>query len=268
MALTLNAEQKSIYNIFMGKCQYLIPPYQRPYSWQLQHCKKLFEDLKREFYNEKKEGYFLGNIVLAWSVESRDVFEVIDGQQRLTTLLLLLKVLLAFDSENSNIKNAIWIVDERSKKIKDERLRFSDYVMNSHFYKEVLELNLDSDVCNKEIDEQNLFMQNLCYFYTEIEEMSQYEKIENFVDFLLYDVSLLPIETGDGTAKEAREKALTIFETINNRGLNLSNSDIFKARLYEMALNELEEENFISLWNKFEKSVNEINYSIDNVFYI
>jgi uncharacterized protein with ParB-like and HNH nuclease domain len=268
MALTLTAEQKSIYDIFSGKTQYYIPPYQRPYSWQLQHCRELFEDLKREFYNEEKEGYFLGNIVLAWSAENRNRFEVIDGQQRLTTLLLLLKVLLAFDSKNSDIKNAIWIIDSRTKEIKDERLKFSDYLVESDFYREVLKLELNSEICNKEIDKENLFIENICYFYTEIKEMNQYEKIDRFVDFLLYDIYLLPIETGDSTSIKARNKALKVFETINNRGLNLSNADIFKARLYEEALNRLEEDRFIVLWNKFERNINETKYSIDDVFYI
>ena len=268
MALTLNAEQKSIYDIFSGKTHYYIPPYQRPYSWQIQHCRELFEDLKREFYNEEKEGYFLGNIVLAWSAEEKNRFEVIDGQQRLTTLLLLLKVILSFDSENSDIKNAIWLIDNRTKEIIGERLQFSDYVEKGSLYQEVLDLDLSSELCEEEIDEKNLFMQNICYFYKEIKALNEYEKIEKFVDFLLYDVSLLPIETGDSTSGKAREKALKIFETINNRGLNLSNADIFKARLYEEALNELEEDKFIELWNQFERNVNETKYSIDDVFYI
>ena len=268
MALTLNAEQKSIYDIFSGKTHYYIPPYQRPYSWQIQHCRELFEDLKREFYNEEKEGYFLGNIVLAWSAEERTRYEVIDGQQRLTTLLLLLKVILAFDSENSDIKNAIWLIDNRTKEIIGERLQFSDYVEKGSLYQEVLDLDLNSELCEEDIDEKNLFMQNICYFYKEIKALSEYEKVERFVDFLLYDVSILPIETGDSTVGKAREKALKIFETINNRGLNLSNADIFKARLYEEAINELEEEKFIELWNRFERNVNETKYSIDDVFYI
>ncbi len=268
MALTLKAEQKSIYDIFSGKTQYYIPPYQRPYSWQIQHCRELFEDLKREFYNKEKEGYFLGNIVLAWNMEERNRFEVIDGQQRLTTLLLLLQVLLVFDSQNSDIKNAIWIEDVRDSKIKDTRLQFSDYLEEYNQYKEILEFDLNNENCDKEIDEKNLFIQNICYFYSEIKELNEYEKIDRFVDFLLYDIYLLPIETGDSTSIKARNKALRIFETINNRGLNLSNADIFKARLYEEAINMLEEDKFIELWNKFERNVNETKYSIDDVFYI
>ncbi len=291
MALTLNAEQKSIYDIFSGKTHYYIPPYQRPYSWQIQHCRELFEDLKREFYNEEKEGYFLGNIVLAWSAEERNRFEVIDGQQRLITLLLLLKVLLVFDNKNSDIENAIWIIDSRTNEIKDTRLKFSDYLEEYNSYREILKLNLSDDICvekiekeiendydlekllninveDKEIKEKNLFRQNICFFYEEIKKLSQYEKIDRFVDFLLYDIYILPIETGGSTSKNAREKALKVFETINNRGLSLSNADILKARLYEESINRLEEDNFIVLWSEFENSVNKIEYSIDNIFSI
>ena len=64
MALSLTAEQKSIFDIFSGKNQYIIPPYQRSYSWTETQCMELFEDLKRAYEENQKEGYFLGNIVI------------------------------------------------------------------------------------------------------------------------------------------------------------------------------------------------------------
>ena len=64
MSLTLNAEQKNISKIFEDKTKYIIPAYQRPYSWVINECKELFEDLKREGTSIKdtirlveKEGY-------------------------------------------------------------------------------------------------------------------------------------------------------------------------------------------------------------------
>ena len=91
MALQLNAEQKYILKIFEDRTKYVIPPYQRAYSWTENECEELFEDLKNAYYTNKNEGYFLGNIIL--STTNRDEFEVIDGQQRLTTLIMFLKVL-------------------------------------------------------------------------------------------------------------------------------------------------------------------------------
>ena len=90
MAIQLNAEQKYISKIFGDKTIYKIPPYQRAYSWGKDECEELFDDLVNAFLNNTDEGYFLGNIILSTSV--KDEFEVIDGQQRLTTITMLLKV--------------------------------------------------------------------------------------------------------------------------------------------------------------------------------
>lgn len=65
MALQLNAEQKYILKIFGDRTKYIIPPYQRAYSWTESECDELFEDLKTAFQKNKIEGYFLGNLVLA-----------------------------------------------------------------------------------------------------------------------------------------------------------------------------------------------------------
>ncbi|CAA6818422.1 MAG: DUF262 domain-containing protein [uncultured Sulfurovum sp.] len=268
MALTLNAEQKSIYKIFSGENQYIIPPYQRAYSWTNIECKALFEDIKKAFYDSEQEGYFLGNIVLAKSREERNKLEVIDGQQRLTSLTLLLKVLLSFDKDNKALYDAIWIKDRRTDE-EIQRLETTVFMEKDfNYFKEVLAFNLSSDICNSIKEKDNLFKKNICYFYNELKEFKKHNDILKFSDFLLDSIYILPIETEDEDADKAREKALKIFETINNRGLSLSTSDIFKARLYSMALNELEHKEFIQQWKKLYSYSDKINYSIDEIFKI
>ncbi len=109
MALSLNAEQKSLLKIFKIEEKYIIPAYQRPYSWGYEQCYQLYIDLMNNFkpenelnlneypfddtiVEEKNEQisneYFLGNIIIAKSEEKQEKLEIIDGQQRLTTLLL------------------------------------------------------------------------------------------------------------------------------------------------------------------------------------
>ena len=266
MALTLNAEQKSIYNIFSGENQYVIPPYQRAYSWTNTQCKELFEDIKKAFYETSQEGYFLGNIVLAKSREEKNRLEVIDGQQRLTSLTLLLKVLLSFDKENKALYNAIWIKDRRTD---EEMQRVETNVFmekDFNYFKEVLGFDFSKDICASMSKEDNLFKKNICYFYKELKEFSKNNDVFKFSDFLLDNVYILPIETEDNNADKARKNALQVFETINNRGLNLSISDILKAQLYSMALNELEHEKFIEKWKKLAILCDEINYSINDIF--
>jgi len=241
MALTLNAEQKSIYHIFSGETQYIIPPYQRAYSWTNIQCKALFEDIKQAFYNKSQEGYFLGNMVLAKSRAKENRLEVIDGQQRLTTLILFIKVLSYFDKNNRALYDAIWIKDRRTDK-EIQRLETDIFMeRDSIYFKEVLAFDFSTNICIDIKEEDNLFKKNICYFYNKLKEFQKYNDICMFSDFLLDKIYLLPIETEDIDADKARKKALQIFETINNRGINLSTSDIFKARLYSMALNQLEQ---------------------------
>ena len=72
----------------------MIPAYQRPYAWTVDQTSELFDDLYDFYFNEQDEGYFLGSIVLI-KEEAAPLAEVIDGQQRLTTLTILLATLAA-----------------------------------------------------------------------------------------------------------------------------------------------------------------------------
>jgi len=253
MALTLTAEQKTIDEIFSGNSKYIIPPYQRAYSWDEEQCSELLEDIKNAFETNEDEGYFIGNIVIARSSEEKNSLEIIDGQQRLITLTLFLKVLSELDSTNNALNDAIWIKDRRDRSKKEQRVQtrvFED--KDSLFLKEVLEQNTEN-LCNKKAT--NRFIKNTCLFSKELKKVNN---IEDFSNFILDKVTLLPIESTDTDKDKAREKALKIFETINNRGKPLSNSDIFKANLYSMALNSLKHKEFIERWTK-------LDYECENI---
>jgi len=276
MGLELKAEEKSIFELFTGdKNQYIIPAYQRPYSWKIKQCKDLFNDLERAFEDKNINGYFLGNIVLASSREDKNRLEVIDGQQRLITLTLLIKALLPFDKDNKKLENSIWELDRRTGERKEQRLKtmvFQD--RDSQFLKDALELDLSLDNC-KEIEDNNFkkiedknFEKNICYFYKRVKKLNDDDKLFDFSDFLLDDVSILPIETQGNDKNIARRNALNIFETINNRGMSLSTSDILKAKIFSMALSHNNSDTFIKNWNILYDKCESINYTIDNIFEI
>lgn len=267
MGLELKAEEKSINTLFSGdKNQYIIPPYQRPYSWNEEQCEELLNDLFKAFEDEETHSYFLGNIVIASSLEDKKRLEVIDGQQRLTTLTLLLKALLFFDDKNKKLKNSIWELDDRTDEPKEQRLKtmvFED--RDAKFLQEALELSLDKDC--KTTKKDNQFKKNICYFYNELKD-KEVKILQDFADFLLYDVSILPIQTQGNDKDIARENALKIFETINDRGLPLSDSDIFKAKLFSMALNEKKSDDFIKDWKQLDADCESIDSTIDALFKI
>jgi len=267
MALLLTAEQKTLVQIFSDKSQYIIPPYQRAYSWTLEQCRELFEDLKTTFLNKKEDGYFLGNIVLASNYNNRNKFEVIDGQQRLITLTLFMKALLYLDEENGDLKKAIWIIDSRTQVVKKQHLKTEVFeTKDADYLKDVLESNQIIFPKNKK--NMNHFKENIAYFNEALAEFTKKYNIQDFADFLIDDVFLLPIQSGDNDQQKARETALKIFETINDRGLNLSDSDIFKAKLYSLAQNNLKEEDFIEKWREFSKETDTIGYKANDIFRI
>ncbi len=251
MALQLNAEQKYILKIFGDKTKYIIPPYQRPYAWTESECGELFEDLKTAFYKNKSEGHFLGNLVLATSI--RDEYEVIDGQQRLTTLIMFLNVLYKFDANNRKLKNTIWILNDRTDAIIEQRVKTNIFIEKDALsFNEVLAENYQYE---KPKDKKDKFKTNIYFFYEEIKKFIEQDgnDIKDFIDFILYDVSLLPIYTEADNNAKAREKALKIFETMNNRGMPLDDSDIFKSNLYYMANRDNEQEIFVELWKSFDE---------------
>lgn len=280
MALKLTAEHQRILDIFSGTTQYIIPAYQRSYSWGEEQCMELLEDLKDAYINKQqkdgnKEGYFLGNIVTAKSTDGGDVEEVIDGQQRLTTLTLLMYVLLFFDKDNRHLQDAITIPAGSRRESSKPRLKTNMFIeRDAKSLKEALNLDFNNiEVCKNEKGESR-YKKNICYFYQEIKKISEDKDIDiyDFIDFLLFDVSMLPIKTEDTTPDSAREKALMIFETINNRGLSLADSDIFKAKLYALALSEKKAEDFINDWKDLEEQSKELDkpqggkYSINDIF--
>ena len=263
MAINLQAEQKNIYKLFSdNKLQYKIPPYQRPYSWGVDQCEELFQDLLRVYEVNKKDGYFLGNLVLALEAGNREVHEVIDGQQRIMTLTLLLKALLSYDSKNTNLKHCLWQVDSRTGDVEFPRITS---LVSENKDDTSLENILEEELPIRETNKDKLY-ENINYFYEQLKTLAEKNEIEKFSDFLLYEVTLLPILTEDTNIDMAREKALVIFETINNRGISLTDSDIFKAKLYSIALNKNKEKEFIDKWQELDENCKSIGIKIDDIF--
>lgn len=276
MALSLTAEQKEILKIFKIEEQYVIPAYQRPYSWEYDQCLQLYNDLMEAY--KANEEYFIGNIIIAKSETNKGILEVIDGQQRLTTLLLLIKVLYIFQPDLTILDKILeqedWKGNQKKPRIKSDIFEAKDgHDLNSVllYDKSIFEKRLeecrdrsggiDEKKCNHRFEINILYFYNWLLFYTE-----NNNDIEKFIQFFLEKVYLLPIELTGKTQDEANEKALIIFETINNRGMNLEDADIFKAKLYKKAKNVQEADVFIDLWVNFKNSCESLNLKIDDVF--
>ena len=256
----LNVDQKTIMLLFSDKkSDFLIPDYQRPYAWEEMQCQTLWDDIFSFAFPDNNcdkfdsnEEYFLGSIVTFEN--ERNKKEVIDGQQRLTTLMLLLR---AFYAKFNNMQ------DENSKSTR-ERIAQCLWKTNEFGQANLNVLKIDSEVATD--NDKDEFLEILKTGVVQKDQKSNYaknyrffqEKIDNFLSEypsyfaylparILGNCILLPVEA------ESQDTALRIFSTLNDRGLPLSDADIFKAQFYKHYGAKNQKESFIEQWKELEE---------------
>lgn len=234
---TITAKPEDIRTIFSR--EYQIPMFQREYSWEQEQCETLWDDLI-DFHNEndKKDKYFLGNIVVH-PIDENEKFSVIDGQQRLTTLLLLIRALFDNAGTVKVLEECLKTKDKLSSELTNNIRLNSDVIEND-------KKNLEQIILQGHCDDKNsrLYI-NYDMFKNKISDWKQgktSDELNKLILTFLDNVVLLPILC------ETEDDALNIFETINNRGLSLSDADIFKSKLYA-GIDSSKRGEFIDEWN-------------------
>jgi len=250
---------------------FVIPEYQRPYSWSDDEIVTLFEDLW-EFSIERTKvdgakSYFLGCVV---SYEENSERQIIDGQQRITSLFLLLRAVFSMLEKEENktdevnnfiakIKPALWKENEMTgKEDRNKILLRSEVVTDSG--NEILRKILETGEADKNAKDNYSKNYNKFIDLYSAKSQSSPNQIYHFVLALLNYSILLPITADD------QETALTIFNTLNNRGLPLSDADIFKSYIYKK-LDDAGKKDFIVKWKSLETEAGKVDESIQSLFY-
>jgi len=243
----ITAVPATIEEIFQN--EYNIPNFQRPYSWEDDvECVKLWEDIL-EFYEAKKtntDKYFLGNIVVNPSSNPEILaLEVVDGQQRLISLTLLIKALFDNASIFKPLERCLKIRNPLTDEVTDE-LRLKTFVIPNEM-KALTNVILDKP----DVDDENNFQKNYNYFRDKIDDWKRGRTSNEFESLILTALKQIVILSINC---ETSDDALTIFETINNRGKPLQDSDIFKAKIYgKIPLgNPAKSEKFIRDWSELD----------------
>ena len=276
MSLSLSAEQKNLRSIFDIQQQYVIPSYQRGYSWDYDECYQMYNDIM-DAYHENQE-YFIGNLVIAKSDENKDRLEVVDGQQRLTTLLLFFKFLFVYQPKLQKLRDC-YIRKDIYSDHEDNRIRSEVFEVNDE-ENLALVLHYDRNDFDSKMEDflnskgeflvhkiMNIFERNALFFYSWIEYyVNNGGDLDAFIRFLFESVYLLPIELNGKNFEEANNKALKIFETLNNRGKSLNDADIFKGKLYEKARKNNEAKAFIEQWKDLRNRCETSSTKIDDLF--
>ena len=261
----LSVDQKNIISLFGDKnSNFVIPDYQRPYAWTEEECQTLWEDIfefafpngqYKEFNSD--EEYYLGPIVTFKNENNKK--EVIDGQQRLTTLMLLLRAfyvrfsLMKTDESMKTrdlIAKCIWRTDEFGTANLNE-LKIDSEVATDNDKEEFLDI-LKTGIVKD--NQKSKYAKNYRFFQAKIEEfLNEYLDVFSYFPIrILNNCILLPIEADN------QNTALRIFSTLNDRGLPLSDADIFKAQFYKYYSKKGEKENFIKKWKELEEVCSKI----------
>ncbi len=261
----LNVDQKNICSLLGDKkSDFVIPDYQRPYAWTEEECQTLWEDIFAFSFPEGKynqfnndEEYYLGPIVTFKNNEGK--LEVIDGQQRLTTIMLLLRAFyVRFGSMKTEesmktkelIAKCLWKTNEFGTANLNE-LKIDSEVATDNDKEEFLEILKTGGVKDTQ---KSKYANNYRFFQKKIEEfLNEYLDVFSYLPIrILNNCILLPIEADN------QNTALRIFSTLNDRGLPLSDADIFKAQFYKYYSTKGEKDLFIRKWKELEETCEKI----------
>lgn len=234
MTKSLEAHDKLIKDIFSDEYQFRIPDYQRPYSWTTEQAGELLSDLldaMRDFQTSSSTDsafYFLGSVVLIKN-DRIPYSDVVDGQQRLTTLTILFSALRALLP--SKAKGLTSFLYKEGLGIRDDEpneYRLSAFQEDEAFFREFIQepggiLRLITST-EKLVDSRLRFKENAALFLEELGQLTEEERA-SLLSFLAYKCSMVVISTPNF------ESAYRIFSVLNDRGLDLFPSDILKAKI-------------------------------------
>lgn len=256
----LNIDQKTIKGLFADKkTDFLIPDYQRPYAWGEIECQTLWDDIFTFAIPEddatkfrQDEEYFLGPIVTFKNFNGKQ--EIIDGQQRLTTLMLLLRAFYersgvmqdkGTKSMRKMIEQCVWKTNEFDEPNKDA-LKIDSEVATDDDKEEFLDILKDGIAPN---NFKSRYAENYRFFQKKIDDfLANYPTFFPYLPIrILGNCILLPIEA------ENQDTALRIFSTLNDRGKPLSDADIFKAEFYKYYSRNGKKADFIERWRELER---------------
>jgi len=252
MTKKISGAEFPLAKIFSSDFDYSIPSYQRPYAWTDVQAGELFSDLVDFFAKEKDDTYFLGSIVLI-KEEGKPPAEVIDGQQRLTTLTILLAALTTqFTGElRADFENYIREPGRASQGLKPkprlalrerDRQFFADYIQGLQLA-ELVALDpaqLDNESQRNVRRNAEVMLQRLKTTFGE-----DTDRLCEFGAFLVQRCFLVAVST------PSQQSAFRVFSVLNSRGLDLLPTDIIKSDVIG-SIKQARQEAFTETWEELE----------------
>ncbi|MGN8476781.1 DUF262 domain-containing protein [Helicobacter pylori] len=242
-----------------------IPIYQRPYQWTEENCEKLLDDLFEDYEKDGKSDYFCGSLVLVKSDPNSktETYDIVDGQQRLSTFILLAKVLadLYNGLDNGLAPEYLEYLQESWKDRYTERKRLSFNTIGSNAeddFAYALEHFNDSQASKNKNNKNNYLKNAICL--KDYLEKKEIENINVFIEWLYFNVKFITIIC------PSIDKALRIFNVLNARGLPLNATDIFKGELLKELAKEEDQKKLVSRWNALSQKCSDNDLTMEILF--
>lgn len=242
----MKASETSLRNLLEGGKQFQIPLFQRPYSWGKENWETLWEDLMSLYRDEVKGFYFLGPIVtqsVPGTAEGISPFIVIDGQQRLTTLTIILAALRNYlkksDPSMAQEVEELYLINKFKKN--DDIYKVLPTQDDREAYKSIIQSKKAKD-----IKKEGQIYEAYKFYDGKFKKPDPDEEIlldyTKFKALLLERLILVNITTDD------RDNPYLIFESLNNKGEELTQADLVRNYIFMQLPSEEREEVYTNEW--------------------
>lgn len=236
----LNINLEGIGGVLKSR-RFRVPAYQRSYAWEIDHVEALLDDIKEAIVNKERE-YFLGSVVVTSAENGR--YEVVDGQQRLTTISLVIAAIKEIFHREDDHEVVVSVksdflasTDRRTKEI-EPKLILNE--IDNEIYQDLIE-NFN-DVNEKKVRRQShkrlvsaakhceKYLSDVC-----VKSKDSEDELHSWLDYIETSLKIIVVTAPDDS------NAFIIFETLNDRGLELAISDLVKNYLFHKSGEKIEE---------------------------
>lgn len=247
MSLGFKAQEISVKELFSETDTLLMPPYQRGYSWTEKEALELINDLQDAM--ERDRPYFLGAIVIAQNTPKSPV-EVVDGQQRLTTLSILFAILRDLSKNKDEISKLHDMLETPRTLMRAAQWRLTLNNVDTPIFREVIQkrgATAQVDQYNSSNSTPQHILSNALSMREALREWSPTNR-SKLAQYILRRCGVIKVKVDD------RDMGYSVFRVLNTRGKQISANDILKSELFELAGYTLDEAATHSIaWNKFSR---------------
>ena len=255
MPAKITATEQNLMKVFSDDYFFEIPPYQRPYAWTTEHVEELLDDLIDAMKRDSDAPYFLGSVVLIKSAADPKS-EVVDGQQRLTTLTILLCLLRDISNEN---KLDVFIRQAGNPYMgTEDRFRLSARQRDRLFFEDNIQKMGSLEAFTKLdpvgfSDSQTHMFENVGRLRRELQKLDDTLRTK-LAAYIAQKCFIVVVSASDG------DSARRIFSVMNNRGLDLSATDVLKAVVLDAIIDSQSQDEYAVKWEGIEEELGRDNF--------